>query len=42
MVDPMNEDYWKKQIEKSIGKIRKDKLISTSQEEKLIKKLRKI
>lgn len=39
--DPMDEKYWKKRIEKSIMKIRKDKLLTEMQSKDLIKKLRK-
>lgn len=40
--DPMDEEYWKKQIAKSISMIAKDKLISTAHEKDLIKKLKNI
>ena len=41
-IDPMNEDYWKKKIERSIKRIGKDKLITKLQKEDLIKRLKKV
>lgn len=40
--NPMDEKYWKKRIERSIKRIGRDKLISSKQEIKLIKQLRRI
>lgn len=40
--DPMDEKYWKAQIKKSIKMIGKDKLITSTEEEKLLKKLKDI
>lgn len=41
-IDPMDEEYWKKRITKSIGRIGKDKLIAELQQKNLINQLNKI
>ena len=40
--DPMDEEYWKKQIEKTLKLHTKDKLITEDQRQKLLKHLKKI
>lgn len=40
--DPMDEEFWKKEIEKTLKLHTKDKLITESQRKKLVNKLRKI
>lgn len=39
--DPMDEAYWKKKIEKSIKRIRKDKLITENEMKDLVQRIRK-